>query len=152
VFLYSTAVQVHLLQTKHAVLRVNQSWIQGRAIAQVGSRQSLTAKTRVRAQVSPCGICSEHSGTGTGFSPEFFRFPLSLSFCRGSPYCYITWRINNRAVGNRSSETETLDTLLFEIFSSLVGFSRCGLFYTVTWLFSAGNMHVTSSSQIITFR
>jgi hypothetical protein len=40
----------------------------GRAIAKAVSRQPLTAEARVRARVSPCGICGGQSGTGTGFS------------------------------------------------------------------------------------
>jgi hypothetical protein len=33
------------------------------------------------------------------------RFPLSISFHRCCPYVYITWGMNNRPVGGRSSET-----------------------------------------------
>jgi hypothetical protein len=33
-------------------------------------------------------------------------FSLSVSFHRGSPYSYITWAMNNRPVGGRSSEKE----------------------------------------------
>jgi hypothetical protein len=39
------------------------------------------AEARVRSRVSPCGICGEQSGTGTGF-------PLSISF----HWCFITRR------------------------------------------------------------
>jgi hypothetical protein len=46
----------------------------GRAMAQVVSRQPLTTE----AWVHPCGICGGQSGTGTGFSSEFFGFPLSV--------------------------------------------------------------------------
>jgi hypothetical protein len=60
----------------------------GRAMAQAVSRRPLTAEARVRSQFSPCGICSGQSGTGTGFSPEYFSFPLSISFHR----CFITWK------------------------------------------------------------
>jgi hypothetical protein len=38
----------------------------GRALAQAVSRRPLTAESRV----SPCGICGEQSGIGTGFSPS----------------------------------------------------------------------------------
>jgi hypothetical protein len=47
----------------------------GRAMAQAVSYQHLTVEARVRALVSPCGICGEQSGTGTGFSPSSSVFP-----------------------------------------------------------------------------
>jgi hypothetical protein len=52
----------------------------GRAMAQAVSRRSLTAEARVRSRVSQFGICGGQSGTGTGFSPPYFGFPLSISF------------------------------------------------------------------------
>jgi predicted small secreted protein len=39
-------------------------------MAQAVSRRPLTAETRVRTRVSPCGISDGQSGTGTGFSPS----------------------------------------------------------------------------------
>jgi hypothetical protein len=39
------------------------------------------------------------------FFSEFFGFPLSVSFHRGLSYSYIIWRMNNRPIGGRSSET-----------------------------------------------
>jgi hypothetical protein len=60
----------------------------GCAMAQVVSRRPPTAEARVRSRVSPCGICGGQNGTGTGFSPEYFGFPLSISFQR----CSITWK------------------------------------------------------------
>jgi hypothetical protein len=77
----------------------------GRAMAQTVSHQHLTAKARVRTRVSQYGICGEQSGTGTHFSLKFFGFPLSLSFHHGFLCSYITWGMNNRLVGGRSSET-----------------------------------------------
>lgn len=41
-----------------------------RAIAQAVSRRLLTAETRVRILVTPCGICGVQSGIGIGFSPS----------------------------------------------------------------------------------
>jgi hypothetical protein len=60
-------------------------WVSyGRAMAQAVSRRPLTAQARV----SPFGICGAQSGIGTGFFPEYFCFPLSVSFHRRS----LTWR------------------------------------------------------------
>jgi hypothetical protein len=50
----------------------------GRAMAQAVSRRPLTAETRVRSRVSPCGICGGQSGTGTGFSPSTSVFPCQF--------------------------------------------------------------------------
>jgi hypothetical protein len=50
-------------------------------MAQAVSRRPLTAESRVRAQVNPCGVCGGQSGTGTGFSPS-----SSVSPCQ----CYST--------------------------------------------------------------
>jgi hypothetical protein len=43
---------------------------EGRAIAQVVSRRPLTLEAGVCAHVSPCGVGSGQSGTGTRFSPS----------------------------------------------------------------------------------
>jgi hypothetical protein len=59
-----------------AVKYVTNTRAEGRAMAQAVSRRPLTAEARVRSRVSPCGICGDQSGTGTGF-------PLSN-------LCYIT--------------------------------------------------------------
>jgi hypothetical protein len=53
-------------------------------MAQAVSYRALTTEARVRSWVSPCGICSGQSGTGTGFSPSTSVFPLSVSFHRCS--------------------------------------------------------------------
>jgi hypothetical protein len=39
------------------------------------------------------------------FFSEFFGFPLSISFHRGSPYSCIIWGMNKRPVDDRSSDT-----------------------------------------------
>jgi hypothetical protein len=49
-------------------------------MGQTVSRWPLTTKARLRSRVSPCGICGGQSGTGTGFSPDYFGLPLSMSF------------------------------------------------------------------------
>jgi hypothetical protein len=48
-------------------------------MAQVVSRRPLTAETRVRARVNPCGICGGQSGTGTGFSPSSWVFHSTVA-------------------------------------------------------------------------
>jgi hypothetical protein len=53
-------------------------------MAQAVSRRPLTAEAPVRFRVSPCRNCGGQSDTGTGFFPEYFGFPLSVSFHRCS--------------------------------------------------------------------
>jgi hypothetical protein len=77
-------------------------------MAQVVSRRLFTAEAWVRFRVSPCGICDGQSGTGTGFSCEFFGFPLSISIhCDPIVIQYIIWRMNSRPANGRSSETRS---------------------------------------------
>jgi hypothetical protein len=78
-------------------------------MAQAVSRQPLTVKAQVCAQISPCGICGGQSGTGTFFFSELFSFPMLVSFHCGCPYSYITWGMN-RPIGSCSSETESHST------------------------------------------
>jgi hypothetical protein len=54
------------------------TWREGRAMAQAVSHRPPTAKARVRSRVSPCGICGEQNGTGTGFSPSTSVFPCQF--------------------------------------------------------------------------
>jgi hypothetical protein len=69
--------------------------IKGRAMAQVVSRQPVTAEARFRARVNACEICGGQSGTGTGFSPSSSVFPgqyiipPSLSKLISSEECVI---------------------------------------------------------------
>jgi hypothetical protein len=44
--------------------------------------------TKKKSLVRPCEICGEQRGTGTDFFPDYFGFPLSISFHR----CSITWK------------------------------------------------------------
>jgi hypothetical protein len=50
----------------------------GCAMAQVVSRQPLTAEARVQSRVSPCEICGGQSGTGTGYSPSCQFSPVNF--------------------------------------------------------------------------
>jgi hypothetical protein len=47
-------------------------------MAQAVSGRPLTAESRVRTRVNPCGICGEESGTGTGFSPSSSDSPVNI--------------------------------------------------------------------------
>jgi hypothetical protein len=59
-----------------------------RAIAQAVSRWPITAKARVRARVSPCGVCGVQSGTGADFSPSSSVFPCQYHYTI-APYSSI---------------------------------------------------------------
>jgi hypothetical protein len=76
----------------------------GRSMAQEFSRRPLAVEARVRAWVSPGGICGGHSGNGTGFfssaSVLLYQYHSTVD-----PFSYIIWGMNNRPVCGRSSET-----------------------------------------------
>lgn len=61
--LYSTMSFLQTTDSQRAVL-----------LMRLGASHSLR-KPRVQSEVSPGGICSEQSGTGTGFSPGTSAFP-----------------------------------------------------------------------------
>jgi hypothetical protein len=48
----------------------------GCAVAQAVISPPFTAEARAPSQISPCEICVEHSGAGTGFSPSTPVFPV----------------------------------------------------------------------------
>jgi hypothetical protein len=61
-------------------------------MTQVVSCRRVTAEARVRARVISCGICCGQSGTGVGFSPEFFVYTLSVSFHQST---ILTYHVGN---------------------------------------------------------
>jgi hypothetical protein len=76
-------------------------------MVQTVSRLLLTAQARLRARVSPCGICGEQSGTGQAFL-RVLRFSLSVSFRRVSLLIYI-YHLGKeiRPIVGSSSETQS---------------------------------------------
>jgi hypothetical protein len=67
----------------------------GRAMAQVVSRWPLTAEARVRPRVNPCRICGRQSGTGTGYSPSFRFYPVSIYHSIVTLHTRIVWGMRN---------------------------------------------------------
>jgi hypothetical protein len=47
-------------------------------MAQMVSRRPVTAETRIRSRLVPCGISGGQSDTGTGFSPSTSVFPFQF--------------------------------------------------------------------------
>jgi len=64
-------------------------FIKGRAMTEDVSRRSVIANARVRAQLSPSGICGEQSGTVTGFSPSTSVFPFQYRSTIGTYHLHI---------------------------------------------------------------
>jgi hypothetical protein len=69
-------------------------------------RRPLTAEARICARVSHVGFMVDKVALGQDFFSEFFGFLVSVSF-HLSPCSYITWGMNSRPVGGRSSETSS---------------------------------------------
>jgi hypothetical protein len=76
-------------------------------MVQMVSHRPLTSDARVRARVSPCGICGRQSGSRTWFSPRSSVFHCQYHSAV-TTYSYITCWIKNRPVVGRSSETQSL--------------------------------------------
>jgi hypothetical protein len=81
-------------------------------MAQAVSRLPLTAESRFRAWVNPCGIC----GTGTGFSPSSSVFPVNiippsfsmLTYHPGDEQCVRYWQqFRNVVSPHRSLQSTT---------------------------------------------
>jgi hypothetical protein len=70
----------------------------GHVMAEAVNWWPLTAESWACARVSPCGICSAKSGTGTGFAPS------TLVPCP-SPHTHIIWGMNSSPTGGHISET-----------------------------------------------
>jgi hypothetical protein len=72
-------------------------------MSQAVSRRRVTAEARFRFRIIPCGISGGQRGTGASFSPSSSVSPVSI-IPPYFPCSYITWRMNSRPVGGRSSE------------------------------------------------
>jgi hypothetical protein len=75
-------------------------------MAQAVSRWLLTTEARVRARLSPHGICGGQNSTGAVFLPVR-RVSMSISFRYASLCSYMMRRMNNTPVSGRSSETQS---------------------------------------------
>jgi hypothetical protein len=63
-------------------------------MVQAVGRRPLNPEPRFRSRVSPSGICGGQTGTGTGFFPEYYSFPMSISFHR----CSITSKTKKKTI------------------------------------------------------
>jgi hypothetical protein len=70
--------RMYILHSKLTWLQTQVRPLRGRAIAQAVISRFLTEEARVRAQVSPCGICAGQSGTVKGLSPSQCNFTAAL--------------------------------------------------------------------------
>jgi hypothetical protein len=87
-------IPCYVLSMLASATRISVSVCWGSATAQAVSRRPLIAEASIRSRVSPSGICGGQSGTGTGFSPEYFGFPLSVLFHR----CSITLKNKKKLI------------------------------------------------------
>jgi hypothetical protein len=73
----------------------------------VDSSRPLTAETRVRIRVSPCGICSGQTASRTGISPSSLVFPCQYH-CTVALHAHVSHGgMNNRPAGECSSSAWT---------------------------------------------
>jgi hypothetical protein len=91
---------VHNLTSYHSI-----DLLQDRAVFQAVSRRLLTAEARIRAEVSPCGICGGQSATGTGFSPMNSVFHCQYHYI-SAPYLLMYHLEDGQTARYRPSSTE----------------------------------------------
>jgi hypothetical protein len=92
--------------------------IQGRVMAQAGSRRSLTADARVCVLVNPCGICGGQNDTGTDSSPSSSGFScqyhstvaLQLISSGGWGICPLVTAIQRRSLTPSKSINQKYST------------------------------------------
>ena len=74
------------------------------------NHRPLTAETRVQSQTSPCEICGERSGAGTGFCQNFSLLPVTISRSLHTQ-SIVMWGCQ---YNNTDSKTKLLDEALSE--------------------------------------
>jgi hypothetical protein len=84
-------------------------WVLHTVLALPWLRRLLAAEVGLSAGQSMWDLWSTKWHLDRAFS-EFFGFPLSIWFRRGSAYSYIIWRMNNKRVCGCSSETQSNPT------------------------------------------